>query len=141
MAWEKRKSVPKSGKKPAFMVSAQSSLFFISLPWPSTIIVIITDLPTISSTTGSQHNHQPTTKSHRRFLSPLCSPSCYLFFFFLLPLPPATVTLAEASWATGQTSSAHPRPPSHATFSSLRCLLLLRRGLCKQNSFLHAVAE
>jgi len=41
---------------------------------------------TTSSTTGSQHNCQPTTMSHCRFLSPLCSPSHFLLLL-LLPLP------------------------------------------------------
>jgi len=64
---------------------------------------------------------------------------CNVFFFFS-QLTPATVTSAESSWATGQTSSARQRPPNQTTFSSLRCLLL-RRGRCMQNSFMHAVAE
>jgi len=53
---------------------------------------LITDLPTISSTTGSQHNHQPTTKSHRRFLSPFCSPFCFILLLLLLPLLPTTIS-------------------------------------------------
>ena len=88
-----------------------------SPPWPSATTTLITGLPTISSTTGSQHNHQPTTKSHRRFLSPLCSPSRFLLL--LLPLPPTSTA------TTGFTTIISINPAPHQWQSSDRDLLSL----------------
>jgi hypothetical protein len=65
-----------SQKTSHFPLFLQFSLFPLPLSprWPSAITTLFTGLPTINYTTGSQHNHQPTTKSHRQFLSPLCNP-------------------------------------------------------------------
>jgi len=93
----------KTSHFPCFLTSATTTL--------------ITGLPTISSTTGSQHNHQPTTKSHHRFLSPLYSPSRFLIL--LLPLPPtSTIT-------TGFTTVISINPTPHQWQSSDRDLLSL----------------
>jgi len=88
-----------------------------SPPWPSTTTTLITGLPTISSTTGSQHNHQPTTKSHHRFLSHLCSPSRFLLH--LLPLSPTSTA------TTGFTTVISINPAPHQWQSSDRDLLSL----------------
>jgi hypothetical protein len=96
-----------------------------------------------SYTTRSQHNDQLTTNQPSRLslfsfqpFSRLCN------FFFFLPQPtPATITSADASWATGRTTLSRLRPPRQATFSSLLRLVLPRRGCCMQNSFMHAAAN
>ena len=98
MAWWRRKSGPKSAKKPAIFLVSAIFLFPLPLspPWSSATTTLITSLPTISSTIGSQHNRQPTTKSHHRFLSPLCSPSRFLLLL-LLPLPQPALPLSFPS--------------------------------------------
>ena len=95
MAWGRRKSGPKSEKnQPLFLVYAVF-LLSLSLSVVSATTTLITGLPTISSTIGSQHNHQPNTNSHCRFLSPLCSPSRFLLL--LLPLPPAAISVTASA--------------------------------------------
>jgi len=89
----------------------------LSPSWPSATTTLITGLPTISSTIGSQHNNQPTTKSHRQFLSPLCSPSRFLLL--LLPLPPTSTA------TTGFTTIISINPAPHQWQSSDHDLLSL----------------
>ena len=134
MAWERRKLGPKITKKTSplssFVSYNESSLFFLSPPWPSTIITLITGFPNISSTLGS--HHEPFS---------LLSAAPPIFFF--------STSSATGHHHLSQSLLSHwPNIPSMIIdpqhlrwFSSIRCLFFLRQGRCIQNPFLYAAAK
>jgi len=136
MAWGRRKSGPKSAKKPAFLVSAQSSLFFLSPPWPSAPPPSSPIFPPLAPPQEANITTNRPPRATVGFSLLSAAPSVLFFFFFcflcyrppslpLSSLSPSPYPLPAVALTPHQQQSIHPRSLSLSyRFSSPSFFLL-----------------